>query len=247
MPAEKLTMVFKHSTLEERVALSVIEKNLSRLQVPLDGYHLFGENIHLADVLLRLKDRKNRGFSITGHDLEFVFAPVPNFELNLFMVGSHTGTSWDEWAADLIGTLDFVMAWVADAEYEFWQNAENLSEYTTRGKSHEALPKKSNGLPAPLERTIVDTTDNPGRRVLRIGYIEAVGRTMWLGERFWQLTGASKLDLKSAFWLRVSQPLPTITKLQTVDETFVRADGPSGETQRELRSLLFPLTNLQIR
>jgi hypothetical protein len=39
---------------------------------------------------------------------------------------------------------------------------------------------------------VVDTSKNPGRRVLREGFIEAIGSPMWLGDLFWGLTGASK-------------------------------------------------------
>jgi len=132
------------------------------------------------------------------------------------------------------------MAWLADSEYDHWQNAKDPLQYTAVGKSYAHLPMKSSGLPYPLEQKIIDTSANPGRWRLCDGYYEAVGAVMWLGEPFWQLTGADKTGVENARWLRASKPVPSVTCLQAANECFTTADGASGELQGKLRSLLFP-------
>lgn len=61
------------------------------------------------------------------------------------------------------------MAWLADLQYDFWQNAHDPLQYTARNRTFDHLPKKANGLPYPLQQTITDTSSNPGRHVLRKG------------------------------------------------------------------------------
>ena len=99
---------------------------------------------------------------------------------------------------------------------------------------------KSNGLPYPLEQKIIDVSANPGRRMFREGYIEAVGATMWLGPVFWPLTGADRQQVENTRWLRTLSPTPSVTRLQAAECCFTTGEGATGELQRKLRSLLFP-------
>jgi hypothetical protein len=133
------------------------------------------------------------------------------------------------------------MAWIMDSEYDHWQNAQDPLEYTAAGKSHANLPMKSNGLPYPLEHKVIDASGNPGRWTFRDGYIEAVGAVMWLGQPFWQLTGATRPEVEKAEWIKISNVAPSVTRLQAADRCFTMAEGPAGELQRRLRTLLFPL------
>lgn len=98
---------------------------------------------------------------------------------------------------------------------------------------------KSNGLPFPLEQQIIDTSQNPGRRILRDGFVEAVGSVMWLGEQFWPLTGASKQTVLAAEWLECEQLANGVLRIQVADAPFRTAEGASGALQDRLRSLLF--------
>jgi hypothetical protein len=104
-----------------------------------------------------------------------------------------------------------VREWPAD---QFWQNAEDLLQYPSVGRSWQHLPMKSNGLPPPREQSIIDILDNPGRWSLHVGFIEAIGAVMWSGERFWQVRGEVAVSFLSGdtaraagLWLRhVSTP-----------------------------------------
>jgi hypothetical protein len=99
---------------------------------------------------------------------------------------------------------------------------------------------KSNGLPFPLEQRVIDTSQNPGRRVLRDGYVEAIGSVMWFGEPFWRLTGASKQAVRTADWLQCEQLNNGVLRVQVADAPFTTGEGASGGLQDRLRSLLFP-------
>jgi len=99
---------------------------------------------------------------------------------------------------------------------------------------------KSNGLPYPLEQRIIDTSKNPGRCILKRGYHEAVGSVVWLGEPFWQLSGAEKSSLAYFDWLRVSHPEQNVIRIQSAESCFSGPDAKDGEIQRRLRKLLFP-------
>ena len=100
---------------------------------------------------------------------------------------------------------------------------------------------KSNGLPPPLDQMEIDTSGNPGRNVLRQGYIEAIGSTMWLGSLFWERTGVDKF---ASIPLLESQGFNVYDcgkffKVITSDEVF--SDGSNLEKQCTLRRILFGL------
>lgn len=131
---------------------------------------------------------------------------------------------WDEWVIELFNEA-FVSAWVADADYQFWQNAEDISQYRSGGRPWKHLPVKSNGLPPPLERTIVGISHNPGRWALRVGFIEAVGAVMWFGDEFWQVSGTSKQEVLSAPWVQCTEMAPGLLRVQAAQQCFATDQG----------------------
>lgn len=233
MPAEELTFVFKFRRLSAEVALQGIRDVLAAHRVSLLDFELSGRRLTLDS-----NSPKKRGaFNIIGHGFEFLFGSLPSVRLDFLTIKR---TKRPEWATHFIGKPDFLMAWVADSEYEYWQNAHDPLQYTSVGRSYAHLPMKSNGLPPPLEQAVIDTSCNPGRRILRTGYVEAVGAMMWLCESFWPLTGAGKNAVADTKWLLLTEPAPSVTKVQAADSPFVSNEGSSGQLQRKLRSLLFP-------
>jgi hypothetical protein len=131
------------------------------------------------------------------------------------------------------------MAWVVDVDYHHWQNASDPLQYRAVGKPYAHLPMKSNGLPYPLEQMIIDISANPGRWRLRNGYHEVVAAVMWLGNAFWKLTEADRTKIENADWLKVSNSISSVIKVQSADKCFTTADGEEGELQDRLRLLLF--------
>jgi hypothetical protein len=189
------------------------------------------------------KWRARNGFALAGPGLELQFGSTAASGISILDVRSERPpVPWGQWVDAFAASATLVMAWLADADYDHWQNAEDLLEYEAEGRSYAHLPTRSNGLPAPLERTVVDISGNPGRWSLRDGYIEAVGAEMWLGDAFWRITGKSKKAVESAKWLKVSRPSASVVHVRTFDRCFTSADGKEGELQDRLRALLFPKT-----
>lgn len=114
---------------------------------------------------------------------------------------------WQAWVEQFMEEPGFVQAWVYDYEFDHWQNAEKLTTFENAGRDHSHLPKISNGLPYPVEMTIIDTSGNPGRRIIREGYVEAIGQKMWLSPIFWKRVGGiNKQKLLDAGWTMKQEP-----------------------------------------
>ena len=100
---------------------------------------------------------------------------------------------------------------------------------------------RSNDLPAPLDQMVVDITGNPGRRILRNGYVEAIGQRMWLGpEYFARVPGVDRRAILSAAWPKAIERQDGIIEVTAADEPF--CDASTADLQLHLRELLFPTT-----
>ena len=131
----------------------------------------------------KLRNRKSFHLEIQGTDFELASLKNQNLSF-LSVVGAE---HWEVvWVKEFANMAPLISARLFNKEYEHWQNAEDLLEYEARGRSMEGLTMKSNDLPPPLNQTIVDTSRNPGRRILQNGYIEAIGHRMWLGPEFFR-------------------------------------------------------------
>lgn len=132
----------------------------------------------------------------------------------------------------------FTSAWLFDSTYSVLQNTTDIGYFKRKGIDYSHLPIKNNGLPPPLTKDIIDISANPGRRVFNHEYIEAVGSTMWLGERFWQVTGTSKNKVLSSDQFDVTEK-NGVVKVVAQDAPFTDWKGEQGERQNQLRKLLF--------
>jgi len=243
MGAARLKIIFKHGSLGVEVALQRIQAVLTSHDVPLTDYTLHDQSVTLPSVSSRLKRSKRKTFKLFGQGFEFLLGSVGNYHLDFLHIKSESEPSipWDDWITQFLNDPNFVMAWVVDFEYDYWQNAEDPLQYTAVGKSYAHLRMKSNGLPYPVEQQIIDTSANPGRWCFRDGYIEAIGALMWLGAPFWSFTGADRRLVTDAPWLLVSYPAPSVMKIQSSEHLFMTSEGGSGELQANLRCLLFPV------
>lgn len=241
---EELTIIFQFGTLSSHLGVQAIQIVFARYGIPLTGFALdSGKQMSLLKAISRLERSHENNFNLTGQGFEFDLSPIRNSSLDRFTINSSTPSAlpWDDWVAHFADNSNFIMAWVGDSEYDHWQNAYDPLQYSAVNKPYTHLPMKSNGQPYPLERTIIDTSANPGRRILRDGYVEVVGTPMWLGAQFWHLTHADQMQVENEPWLRVSRPLPHVTRLQAAEQCFVTAENGSGELQSKLRSILFPV------
>jgi hypothetical protein len=242
MPQQDLRLVFTFGTLDVENVWQAIQKVLNRHEDLLTDFEIDEKRVKFADVGAQLRKPGKKHFFLTGSGFEFDLGSVTSSKLEFLRIRSLNDPKilWDEWADEFIRNSNFVMAWLADVEYEYWQNAEDPLLYSSVGRPYHHLPMKSNGLPYPLEQKIIDISGNPGRWFLQTGYYEAVGALMWLGKPFWQLTGAYPEEVLNADWLQVSQPSPSVIRIKSAEEPFTSADEPNGTIQQRLRFLLYP-------
>jgi hypothetical protein len=240
MTQQELELVFAPKGIQATDVVEVAQRLFVRHGIPEHGFEFDGVASEL-EISKRLKRRQRVPTEIKGHG----FTIDPGGELasvRLWRASIKAETPiripWDDWVIDLFNE-SFISAWVADVDYEFWQNAKDLLHYKARGRPWEHLPMRSNGLPPPLEQTIVDTSNNPGRRLLHVGFIEAVGAVMWFGERFWQVSSASKQRVLSEPWLQCAEIAPGLLRVQAAVQCFSTDQGEAGDLQRKLRALLF--------
>jgi hypothetical protein len=96
---------------------------------------------------------------------------------------------------------------------------------------------KSNNLPPPLEQMIIDTSNNPGRRIIRMGYVEAVGSPIWLGRQFWERTGKDKNKVMETFAKESQLIEKDVLRIQVLDKPFT--DSSDVAIQNKLRETLY--------
>ncbi|REJ69526.1 MAG: hypothetical protein DWQ31_04190 [Planctomycetota bacterium] len=146
---------------------------------------------------------------------------------------------WEPWVDQLTQSSGFISARLFDTEYELWQNARDPLQYEAAGRSYEGLPMKSNELPPPLDRQVIDTTHNPGRRELRNGYIEAIGAAMWISPIFVERTGVDLVAIDQLDGVDVAHGSSGIVKLTAGDRCFSQPDGKEAALQDALRQGLY--------
>jgi hypothetical protein len=221
--------------------LHVIRRVMERFRVPNEGFTLYGESIDLTRASKVLEKTKRSAFLIDGRGWRFHLSSVKHHGIDIFAVKAESKSLVaDAWISEMSLDMPITQAWLVNDEYDFWQNAEDPLQYSSRGRQWDHLRTKSNGLPPPLEQIVVDVSGNPGRRVIRAGHVEAVGCPMWLGGQFWVVTGANKSRVLAQRWLDCKECAGGLMRVQTGNEPFSTAEGESAATQVRLRKLLYP-------
>ena len=126
-----------------------------------------------------------------------------------------------------------------DEDYEFWQNAHDPLQFQSRGRTLDGVQLVSNGLPPPLERNVVDISTNPGRRLLRRGYVEGIGHRMVLTEHFFErVPGSHRERVLLADWCEVHSMNNGSIEIVFTRSPFQEGDG-SEPLQNKARELVF--------
>jgi hypothetical protein len=94
--------------------------------IPPSGFEFDGISSEL-EISKRMKRRTNPPTEVKGRG--FTIQPasyVASWHLSRADIEAETPIQipWDEWVIELFNEC-FVMAWVADVDYRFWQNAED--------------------------------------------------------------------------------------------------------------------------
>lgn len=245
MAGQTLQIVWKVESVRPEILVDIIGKTLAKFSVATSGFFLYEDEGTLSEFVDKFKRSKTAVFNIRGHGFEFRFSRVPNHGIEFIRVSqSESDTiSFDEWVTNLWGIGVPVMGWVFDDEYNYWQNATDPLQFTAKGKSYAGLPMKSNGLPPPLKKDVIDTSKNPGRYVLRNGCVEAIGSRMWIADAFWQSAGTDRNRVESAKIFSVRPFELGGLEIQAAEACFKNSGGEDGRWQNELRELLFPQSN----
>lgn len=235
---EQIELVFELGSLTaEDAAKRVVEA----LHLQNKSVKLYEKQMAVQSALEKIAEDGKASFKIETDRASIHFSTVQAFHLQSVTIGMKEPCPlpvWQEVAGQFLGCKGFVQACLSDVEYSFWQNAVDPLQYQAAGKSVAGLSMTSNGLPKPLQKQIVDTSANPGRRILRSGYIEMIGHVMWFGPRFWALVGPSRRqDLLACADVRTSEMRHDVLRTITSGSPFV--DERSKEMQNFLRKLLF--------
>lgn len=237
---EKLKAVFTCEAMSSEDVLDIALTCLSKLSAP-QSFRLNEHTVSIGD--LRGALRIKRGYwpsRIVSNNLLFRFCKLPALGISVMSIEelAPNTADWNVWAAYAASLPGFIQAWKYDVDYDYWQNARDPLEYEISGRSAAHLPKRSNGLPAPLEQLEIDTSRNPGRTELKRGYVEAVATTMWLGDVFWGNLGISRLDeLRAADWIRVATVNSAVVRITVGESNF--CDASTAATQNALRAIIF--------
>jgi len=201
-----------------------------------------GGRCTVADVDNRIAKKGKPYFDIGIKQMTFTYSQVgPGDHALLWLVNciEDTADAW-RWCEPFAALPEFRQAFVYDSDFQRWQNEEDPEAFADEGRDHGNLPKKSNNLPDFVESDIIDISGNPGRRMIREGYLEFVSSLMWLGKPFWKLTGASRNKVLEQDWLKCKELSNNVLQVHARNKPFVSAEGEQGAMQDRLRDLLFP-------
>ena len=232
---QKLELVFRYGKSAYELWKDLVSCLIDK--VAENSAELYGECMPISSIGRRIKARKS--FNVKTQALEIHCAELPDYDLVSLQVEiSEPDAGWfSDWIDVFVGSPLFIQAWLVNSDYDFWQNANDPIEYRSRGRSTRGLPMISNGLPRPLRQKIIDTSGNLGLRVLKKGYVEAIGSPMWLSNGFMRASGVSLDDIEQFDFLKVVQLENGVVEIQSAEGGF--SDDSSANVQRTLRKVLF--------
>lgn len=235
----KIEVQRRYSEFSAIEALETILSLLRTLQLD-EKLQANGRPIQLKSLLASAKNTDHLSQFETS-TLVFNYGAVANAELCQIIITEKiagAAIDWEQWVAPFIISTHFVQAWVADVEYDKWQNAEDPLIYKAANRDYSSLPMRSNGLPPPVEQMVVDISKNPGRWEFRSGYIEALGSEMWLSDLFWKYVGLDHKERLAGFLpVKLTQVTDDVIHVSVSGTSF--ADESTRDLQDQLRSVLY--------
>lgn len=237
----RLETIYPFESPDVVVAAEAVVTILSSSGHSVDPCSLYDEVIRSVDVGRRVRQRRRPTFNLTFPAAAAHLGRVGNFNHAFLDLDLRDNVDWDNAVAVCAGLGPMLCTRLVDSQYDYWQNAYDPLQFSAAGRSMEGLPMKSNELPPPLDQMVVDTSRNPGRRILRHGYVEAIGHRMWLGPEFFRrVPSVSREAVLSNHCVKVTERSDGILELVAQDEPFV--DDSTADLQNCLRRLLFPTT-----
>ena len=196
-----------------------------------------GAKLPLSDLPELISRMETYGFDVCCGDIVVTLAAIGNHGLSVLIVDGliASNNDADKCVSAMMRLPGFLEARLYDSRYDELQNTTDLKAYEDAGIDTSTLTLKSNGLPFPVEEYIVDTAENPGRRILRDGYIEAIGHRMWLSRILMDRLGLDVERLKASLSV---DDLENATVLISSEGPFQDAET-NRATQEQLRDVVF--------
>lgn len=193
----------------------------------------------LANAILR---NARDSFRVRAERLEYHFSSPGTLGYEYLAIEDNEirRMEWARWVARLAQAEGFIQAFFEDAEYSFWQGVYDVDTYERAGRSHAHLTKRKRRMPPPLDDLIIAIEENPGRYIIRDGYIEIVAAEMWLGPEFWARTGADRQKVLECGFLSAEEQDNDVVHLRTGYRTFTEETGVQAQIQNDMRRLLYP-------
>lgn len=200
-----------------------------------------GRGVSLLQFVKEIEGGREWGLPLEVDGISILFGSIPAHRQSFLIVEEELAGAagdWQDWVEPFLEMGRFVQAFVKNMNFDYWQNAKDPMQYISAGRDFSSLPKTKNNLPPPLERIEIDISSNPGRWFFRHGYVEAVGREMWLSKLFWMLAGRMRDDmaLASAGW-NISSLRSGVLKLEVPCEVF--SERGDYERQSLLRAAVY--------
>jgi hypothetical protein len=241
MSRQKLEIIYSLGVISHFDAWEIIAEFLRQQGVSSStSVNFYEKSIALNKVHHNIEKSKRPNFKVEVEGVIFGYGAITTWNHVLIWIEDKSATkacNWNQLVEAFFNKATFIQAWISDIEYEFWQNAKDPMQYQAYNRSYTGLPMKSNGLPPPLEQQEIDISQNPGRRIIRDGFIEAVGSTMWLSEEFWKKTGVGNGKVMEIFSDKYEYIGKNIFRLQVSPEPFKNTD--SIDLQKKIRNALF--------
>lgn len=238
MGVESVELIFELDALS---AEDAARRSIEVLGLQNSQLNLYQDTMSAKSVLERIAREGKPFFNIKTADVSIHFSTIRAYRQQLLTISMRELrplSVWEGVVDSFLSCKGFTQACLLSDEYTFWQNAADPIEYQAAGRSYEGLPLVSNGLPNPLQKLVIDTSHNPGRRIIKVGYVEAVGHAMWFGQPFWNLVGNHRRqDLLTATAYKTTEMPNGIVRVVASEDPFV--DKTTKEVQEDLRRLLF--------
>lgn len=205
------------------------------------GYGDRGALESLDSARTRVKKCGSNVLPLPIGSLVFDFARVRHTRLDWMSLTSPEPMlpAWEALSNLLWQSEGLVLAAAIDQDYDYWQNAEDPLQYKAVGRSWTHLPLRSNGLPPPLDQTLIDVSSNPGRRYMRRGFVEVVGYLMWISDMGWQRLNSNKSAVQACPGFATAESTNGLLRIQSDRAPFVSDQGDAGERQNRLRNAVY--------
>ncbi|MEM6689789.1 MAG: hypothetical protein AAF664_10205 [Planctomycetota bacterium] len=242
----QLRCVFAYRTVDPADLWSELFEIVDSLGRSSSRYSFYGRTRKPEGIVSTLQSSDRSSFDVSDDRFDFNFCPIAKHRLDQLIVTTTEEDLVDPylWIKNLAATEILIQAFLFNDEYDFWQNATDPLQFRSHGRECDHLPMCSNGLPPPLEQTVIDVSKNPGKLSLRNGYIEGVSNPIWLGERFWDRVRKQRDQvLDSDVWRQVRELDNGLVCLHSHRKPFDASDDEQTRIQNQVRNLLYEVTN----